>query len=212
MLSDRQFRVIKSPQYDEVAYKLRDQDDNVHGEINVASNDGGTTRYPADPRFERRGYTYGSEAAVPPNEAWVNKFTEPNGQIPLFDHRSTGGERTLIGMFGTKAVRTQMMALAGAVLKDVNHSGYRLLPSSDLSPHSSNLVKKAKNLGVVDASARDTVSNSIGFFPEPWQSKHGYDEVEMPDALKDGMRVVKDVLRANRKPVDRSEQQRLFWD
>ena len=105
---------------------------------------------------------------------------------------------------GTQTGGAANMVMLGIAENAARSEGTTLLPSTDLSKHSSRLVDRLKSTGAVDPGASTKVTNSIQFEPE-------YDLGPAPRELKSrlpehevqaGRQTVRGLLRGSqeRKP------------
>jgi hypothetical protein len=148
-----------------------------------------------------------TSSAVGDNPEWATHSQPRQGR--LFPYTApTKPEHEVHELFGTKEDRVGNMTMLGMAENAAREEGATLLPSTDLSQHSSRLVGKLKMAGVVDSDASTRVTNDSQFH-EPWSIRMGGKARVPAEEVEAGRQTVRKTLKDS-KPRQIKGQQTLF--
>lgn len=145
------------------------------------------------------------------HDSWRHRTSD--GQQILFEEKyptDSPGKSVVDGMYFTKETRAMALPTLAVAARDTAlRYGRTLTPSGDRSDHSERLVERLGDRGAIEPHERE-VKNYIDFAPASSRPHHVLGS-KMPDeALQQGKRDARSILRETRRPRKPPEQGTLF--
>jgi hypothetical protein len=156
-----------------------------------------------------RDYGTSTPVTVQMTNRYGDVFHQPVGrQGRLFDYAPpVAGEHKVDTLVGTEGARAPNMVMLGIAENAARAEGTSLLPSEDLSKHSSRLVGHLKGTGAVSEHASTRVTNEIQFSPEydlgprPIEASRRLPEAQ----VEAGRKTVREVMKGSRARKPRGQ-------